>query len=139
MTALRSGDAATREVVLTDSDIVRHATDFGDTNPLHHDAAAARASQFGDLIASGAHLTALLTGFLAAFATSRGPGVGLEVAYQFHRAARPGDTLRMRWEVVEVARSAKLGGDILSLAGDMRDQRGTVLVRGSAKVLSREM
>ena len=137
---LQVGDSAVRDVLLTADDIVRHATEFGDTNPLHHDDALARASRFGALIASGAHLTALLTGLLGAFTTSRGPGVGLEVSYQFHRAARPGDALRLRWEVVGVAPSAKLGGDVLSLAGEIREQRGgVILVRGLAKVLNREL
>ena len=132
---LNVGDHASRDVELTRADVVRVAAELGDTNPLHHDEAAARSSRFGGLIASGAHLAGLMSGFLAEFTTSRGPGVGLEVAYQFHRAARPGGALRMRWEVVAIAHSAKLRGEVLSLAGEMRDGRDVILVRGSAKVL----
>jgi acyl dehydratase len=134
---LRVGESALREVTLTAEDIARHAAAFGDTNPLHHDEAAARASAFGGLIASGAHTAALLTGFCAGFTTSRTPALGLEFSYQFRRAARAGDLFRMRWEVVAVERSEKLGGEIVTLAAEARDGEGRVLVTGTGKVLAR--
>ncbi len=135
---LRVGDAADREVPLTAEDIVRYAALCGDTNPLHHDEAAARRSRFGGLIASGAHTLALLTGFCAAFTTSRAPCVGLEFSYQLRRAARAGDVLRMRWEVVGVERSERLAGEVATLRGEIRDQGGALLVAASGKVLARE-
>jgi acyl dehydratase len=135
---LRVGDSADREIPLTAEDIVRYATLCGDTNPLHHDEAAARRSRFGGLIASGAHTTALLTGFCAAFTTSRAPCVGLEFSYQLRRAARAGDVLHLRWEVVAVERSDKLAGDLFTLRGEMRDQTGALLVGASGEVLARE-
>ncbi len=135
---LRVGDFEVREVPLTAEDIVRYATLCGDTNPLHHDEAAARKSRFGGLIASGAHTIALLTGFCAAFTTSRAPCVGLEFSYQLRRAARAGDVLHMRWEVVGLEPSEKLGGDLITLRGEIRDQGGALLVGASGKVLARE-
>ena len=135
---LRVGDFAVLEVPLTAGDIVRYATLCGDTNPLHHDEAAARASRFGGLIASGAHTIALLTGFCAAFTTSRAPCVGLEFSCQLRRAARAGDVLHLRWEVVAVEASEKLGGDLITLRGELRDQGGALLVDASGKVLARE-
>ena len=135
---LRVGEFAVREIPLTAEDIVRYATLCGDTNPLHHDEAAARSSRFGGLIASGAHTLALLTGFCAAFTTSRAPCVGLEFSYQLRRAARAGDTLRMRWEVVAVEPSAKLGGDLVTLRGEIRDKGEALLVTASGKVLASE-
>jgi 3-hydroxybutyryl-CoA dehydratase len=135
---LAAGDAATKELVLTAEDVSRFAAALGDTNPLHHDAAAARASRFGGLIASGAHTTALLTGFCAAFTTSRRPAVGLEFSYELRRAARAGDAFRMRWEVVAVERSDKLGGDVVTLAAEARDGQGRLLVTGRGRVLARE-
>lgn len=135
---LRVGEFAVREIPLTAEDIVRYATLCGDTNPLHHDEPAARSSRFGGLIASGAHTLALLTGFCAAFTTSRAPCVGLEFSYQLRRAARAGDTLRMRWEVVAVEPSAKLGGDLVTLRGEIRDKGEALLVTASGKVLASE-
>ncbi len=135
---LRVGDAATREVALTPEDVSRFATLLGDTNPLHHDEAAARSTRFGGLIASGAHLTGLLTGFCARFTTSRTPALGLEFSFRLRRAARAGDVFRMRWEVVAVERSDKLAGDLVTLAAEARDGEGRVLVTGKGKVLAKE-
>jgi len=134
---LAVGDAAAREVILTAEEISRQAAALGDTNPLHHDEAAARASRFGGLIASGAHTIALLTGFCAGFTTARTPCVGLEFSYQLRRAARAGEAFRMRCEVVAVDRSEKLGGDLVTLAAEARDGEGRLLVTGVGKVLAR--
>ncbi|HEX9290002.1 MAG TPA: MaoC family dehydratase [Anaeromyxobacteraceae bacterium] len=134
---LQRGDAEEKELLLTAGDIVRWATLSGDPNPLHHDEAVARASRFGTLIASGGHLVALLTSFCAAFTTARGPGLGLEFSYQLRKAARAGETLRLRWEVTAVERSEKLGGDLVFLDGEIRDGRGTLLVAGKGKILSK--
>ena len=133
---LRVGDSEAREILLTAEDVVRYAALCGDTNPLHHDEAAARASRFGGLIASGAHTLALLTGFCAAFTTSRAPCVGLEFSYQLRRPARPGDVLHLRWEVVAVEPSERMGGDVVTLRGQMRDQHGALLVGASGKALA---
>jgi acyl dehydratase len=131
------GDAEARQVLLTADDIRRFATLSGDPNPLHHDEPTARASRFGGLIASGAHLAALLTGGCAGFTTPRGPCLGLEFSYQFRKAARAGETLRLSWEVTAIEPSEKLDGDVLTLRGEIRDASGTLLVAGAAKVLSR--
>ena len=135
---LAVGDVATREVLLGAEEIARMAAALGDTNPLHHDEAAARASRFGGLIASGAHTLALLTGFCAGFTTSRAPALGLEFSYQLRRAVRAGDLFRMRWEVVAVEPSEKLGGDVVTLAAEARDGEGRVLVTGTGRILVKD-
>jgi 3-hydroxybutyryl-CoA dehydratase len=135
---LKVGDSAARELVLSAEEISRQASAFGDTNPLHHDEAAARASAFGCLIASGAHTIALLTGFCAGFTTPSTPALGLEFSYRLHRAVRAGEPFRMRWEVVAVERSEKLGCELVTLAAEARDGAGRLLVTGTGKVLAKE-
>jgi acyl dehydratase len=135
---LRPGDGAERELLLTREDVVRLARELGDPNPLHHDLEAARASQFGDLIASGGHLIGLLTSFCAAFTTPRGPGLGLGFSYELRRAARVGSRLRLRWKVVSVSRSERPRGDLVVLTGEIRDGEERLLVRGEGRVLMRE-
>ena len=132
---LAVGDVATREVLLGAEEIARQAAALGDTNPLHHDEAAARASRFGGLIASGAHTLALLTGFCAAFTTARAPALGLEFSYQLRRAVRAGDLFRMRWEVLAVEPSEKLGGELVTLAAEATDGEGRLLVTGTGRIL----
>src|SRR2546429_9285081 len=50
---MRIGDRFGKEVAFTEDSIRQFATYVGDSNPLHHDQAAAAASSFGWLIASG--------------------------------------------------------------------------------------
>lgn len=133
------GDTAEREVFLTAEEIVRYATELGDPNPLHRDEGAALQSRFGNLIASGAHLAALLTAALAAFTWSRGPSLGLGLNCQFRRAARAGQVLRIAWRVVAIERSAKLGGDVVTFDGAIRDGNDQVLVQASGTVLVGEV
>jgi acyl dehydratase len=136
--AFRVGDATAREVVLTAEDVRRYAALLGDTNPLHHDEAVARASRFGGLIASGAHLAGILSAFCAAFTSSRVPVVGLDFRFHFRKAARAGEAITMRWEVAKVVPSAKLGGDLVTLAGEIRDGHGALLVAAQGTVLAKE-
>jgi len=134
----RPGDAYARTVTLTAEEIGRFASLSGDTNPLHHDEAHARQSSFGGLIASGAHLAALLLGTLAGQVTRETPSVGLDFSLQFRRAARAGDTLAIRWEVTAVAQSERLRGDLVTLTCEARNQAGQVVATGSGLVLARE-
>ncbi len=135
---LRPGDHAEQERLLTREDVVRLATELGDPNPLHHDEAVAARSRFGGLIACGGHLVGLLTSACAAFTTSHGPGVGLAFSYQLRRAARAGTRLRLRWEVLSVERSERPRGELVRLAGSIRDEDGVLLVSGEGSILARD-
>ncbi|HTT72176.1 MAG TPA: MaoC family dehydratase [Anaeromyxobacteraceae bacterium] len=137
--ALRPGDRAERELVLTREDLMRLASELGDPNPLHHDEALARASRFGGLIASGGHLIGLLTSFCAAFTTPYGPSVGLAFSYELRRAARAGARLVLSWQVVSVAPSTRPRGERVVLEGQIRDGEGALLVSGRGEVLMREV
>lgn len=135
---VRPGDRYERAVTLTADDIGRVATLTGDTNPLHHDEAHARATAFGGLIASGGHVAALCMGSLANQITRVTPSVGLDFSFQLRKAARPGDTLTVLWEVEEVKPSERLRGHVISLALTARNQAGEVVVTGRGLVLGRE-
>jgi len=137
-TTLEPGDHAQKELLLTRDEVVRMAAELGDPNPLHHDQVAAARSRFGGLIAAGGHLIGLLTGFGAAFTSAHGPCVGLGFSFELRRAALAGTTLRLRWEVLSVERSERLRGEVVALAGEIRDAAsGVVLVTASGKVLAR--
>ena len=131
---LHPGDHAEQELLLTREDVIRLATELGDPNPLHHDEAVAVRSRFGGLIACGGHLTSAC----AAFTTAHGPGVGLAFSYQLRRAARAGTRLRLRWEVTSVQPSEKLRGEVVHLAGSIRDGEGALLVSGEGSILARD-
>ena len=98
----RVGDEFLGEpVYFSEREIVDFARRY-DPQPFHVDPAAAGASPFGGLIASGIHSFAALWGGMmrAGFLNGRGVGSpGIEV--QWLKPVRPGDTLTMLARVVE--------------------------------------
>ena len=100
----------TRSLRLTADDIVAFATDY-DPQPMHLDAAAAKASFFGDLVASGWHVLSL-TMRLAVEARPFGdsPLIGMGVnEIRFLRPAPPGIEIAVRLTLDET-RARKAGG-----------------------------
>lgn len=107
----------------------------GDTNPLHHEQAAAGASRFGGLIASGTHTSALLLGLTAEHFSQRGSVVGLGFGVEFLRAVRADARVRIEWEVRAVQDRGPGRGQVLELAGRMADADGAVCVSATGRVL----
>jgi acyl dehydratase len=97
-------------MTLTEADIIGFARQW-DPQPFHVDATYAGKSPFGGLIASGLHTMAVTLrlwldqGVLRACSLGS-PGLG-EV--QFVRPVRPGDTLRVMTDIVELRPSASKG------------------------------
>jgi acyl dehydratase len=118
------------EVRVTEAEILDFARRY-DPQPFHVDEAAARASVYGGLIASGWHTCALFMrlladGLLNHTVSLGSPGVE-EVRWQ--RPVRPGDTLRGSVEVVE-HRSSRSKPDraILVSRGTLTNQDGEVVL-----------
>ena len=106
--------SATRTV--TREDIVDFARTF-DPQPFHLDEAAAAASRFGGLVASGWHTAALTMRLLVESLPLAGGLVGAGGELSWPRPTRPGDVLRAVSEVVSVTPSRS------------KPDRGTVLLR----------
>lgn len=90
-----------------------------DPQPFHLDSAAAAASIFGDLTSSGWHTTAVTMRLVVESGVLRKTGIlgsGID-DLRWLAPVRPGDTLRVRGEIVERIRS------------DRRPGRGTLRVR----------
>lgn len=99
--APRVGDRAQRTRSVTARDIELFTEISGDRNPLHYDAAAARASRFGEIVVQGGVTSAILNAVVAE--DLPGPGtVFLAVSWSFKAPVRPGDTITGVVEVVEV-------------------------------------
>ncbi len=106
---LKPGDRfAGGPLTVTAEDIVAYARQF-DPQPFHLDAEAAKDTVFGGLAASGWH-TAGLT--MRMIVTGDGQleggfvGMGVE-EIRWPKATRPGDTLRIESEVLEIRPSGK--------------------------------
>lgn len=90
----------------TESEIVEFARQF-DPQPFHLDHEAAAKSMFGGLIASGWHITAklmrlLVDELLLKSASMGSPGID---QIRWLKPVRPGDTLSVRMQVIEVVPS----------------------------------
>lgn len=95
-----------REITLDAAMIKAFAAQF-DPQPQHLDEAAAERSFFGGLVASGWHTAALTIKLIVQSELRIAGGLvgsGLD-EFQWYRPARPGDTLHVEFEVLEVRQS----------------------------------
>jgi acyl dehydratase len=135
MAAPLTGARMERDLLLDAEAIRAGARLVGDMNPLHHDEAFAARSRFGELIASGAHTSALLAGMLSnGFGNEADDGrpmVGVDYSVQFRGPVRVGRRMRMEWLVF--AHETRRSGVLVRLRG------GIVDVETAATALSAEM
>ena len=111
----------TRTHTLTADEIVAFARQF-DPQPFHTDEHAAAKSLFGGLAASGWHTAAISMRLLVESGTPLAGGlIGLGGEISWPRPTRPGDTLRVESEVLEVTPSRS------------KPHRGTVTLRNETK------
>lgn len=121
-------------VTLSAKDIIDFAREF-DPQSFHVDPDAAARGQFGGLIASGWHTTAvmmrLLAGhYLSSVASLASPGVD---ELRWVAPVRPGDTLRLRATVVEGRRSrSKPDRGMVRTAIELLNQRDEAVLRLTA-------
>ncbi|MCU0868457.1 MAG: MaoC family dehydratase [Burkholderiales bacterium] len=117
-------DLGTRAVVR--DEVIAFARDF-DPQPFHVDDAAAKASMFGGLIASGWHTCAMVMRLMVDSQLSRtaslgSPGVD---SLRWLQPVRPDDTIRARVTVLDKRRSASrptLG--LVRFRWEVENQRG---------------
>lgn len=94
--------ASTTSVTLTEADIIAYAKQF-DPQPFHTDPEAAKSTFFGGLAASGWHTAALSMRLLVDSSLHIAGGhIGAGGEISWPRPTRPGDTLRVVYEIVEV-------------------------------------
>jgi acyl dehydratase len=121
---------------LDEAQIKDFAAQF-DPQPFHLDAAAARASLFGGLAASGWHTAAITMRLLVQGGLPVAGGIvgaGCEVAWP--RPTRPGDVLQVDSEVIEVRPSqSKPERGMVTMRSETRNQHGDVVQVMTAKMV----
>ncbi len=122
-------------------DIARFAELTQDRNPVHHDRAAAQRAGLADVIASGQHTSALMSGLAASHFSRRDDGVPREMLclnfnFSYKAPIFAEHDVALEWTVAATEWSASLGGVIAQLDGRAVVSnapaviaRGTVLVR----------
>ena len=99
-----------------------------DPQPFHLDEEAAKASLFGGLAASGWHTAALTMRMLVESVPLADGLVGAELQLAWPRPTRPGMTLRLTSEVMEIVPSrSKPHMAIVTMRNETRDQDGNLL------------
>lgn len=122
---------------VTEDEIVRFAREF-DPQPFHIDRAAADASFFGGIIASGWHTCSLamrliVDGFLSQAASMGSPGVD---AVRWKKPVRPGDRLTLFATTIAAKASAtKADRGILTSDMEFIDQHGDVVMTMTAMTM----
>ena len=109
------------------SQIKRFAAEF-DPQPFHLDETAAEKSLFKGLAASGWHTAALTMRMLVDSVPLEDGLVGAELEIAWPKPTRPGMTLRVFSEIMEIKPSrSKPNMAIVTLRNETRDQDGDVL------------
>jgi acyl dehydratase len=116
--------------------IKEFATEF-DPQPFHLDEAAAQASIFKGLAASGWHTAAIAMRLLVTGGLPFANGiVGLGGEISWPRPTRPGDVLRVESEIVEITPSrSKPQQGVVTVRSTMLNQNGEAVYLFNAKVL----
>ncbi len=94
--------------ILSEAEIVAYAL-ANDPQPMHTDPVLAKSGPFGGLVASGWQIAALsMRLFIQSGGYGKTPVVGLGIEeLRWLKPVRPGDTLTVEREVIEVTRSEK--------------------------------
>lgn len=123
------GDSGEREFAVTDAVLEHFAEACGDRNPIHFDDHYAAGTRFGGRIAHGM----LTAGFISSVLANDLPGpgtvyLGQEIA--FKAPVRPGDTVRVRVELVELHERGRAVFATTAWVGEtlVADGRATVLL-----------
>ena len=123
---LEVGQRFTSETYTVDAGKIKQFAAEFDPQPFHLDEAAAEASVFRGLAASGWHTASIAMSLLVGSLPLAGGIVGLGGEISWPRPTRPGDILYLESEIVEIAPSRS------------KPDRGVVTLRGTTFNQKRE-
>ncbi len=138
---VRVGERIEHVARFTREEISRFALLTLDSNPVHHDREAARQAGLSDVIASGQHTSALMSGLAATYFSRADDGVArsmlcLNFNFAYREPIFAESDVTMRWVVASTEWNTSLDGVIAQIEGNAAIAnalaviaRGTVLVR----------
>jgi acyl dehydratase len=117
---------------ITESDVVAFAGLTGDYNQIHTDLEFSKSTPFGQRVAHG--LLCLSIGMGLATRTGFIEGTVLAfreiVTWKFVKPVYIGDTIHIELEVTETKEIRRLGGGLIQIKADIKNQHGDVTARG---------
>ena len=120
---------------LSEDEIKAFAAAF-DPQPFHLDEQLARGTLFGGLAASGWHTAAITMRLLVDLGIPAGGLIGMGGEIAWPRPTRPGDTLRVASEVLEVTPSrSRTDRGTVSIRNETRNQRGEIVQEFTGKLI----
>jgi acyl dehydratase len=132
-------DSATRTV--TEADVVNFACLSADFNRLHVDAEYAKGTAYGQRLAHGLLVLAVMSGLVTRMQLNHHlePSLMglLDIQCRFPKPTFIGDTLRVRVEVAEKTATSKPDRGVVAFRRQVINQRGEVVVEGIWKLLVR--
>jgi len=117
---------------ITESDIISFAGLTGDYNQIHTDQEFSKNTPFGQRVAHG--LLCLSIGMGLATRTGFIEGTVLAfreiVNWKFIKPVYIGDTIHVELEVMETKEIRRLGGGLIQIKAEIKNQQGDVTARG---------
>ena len=134
---LRVGQRFTSGTYIMDAAKIKEFAAEFDPQPFHLDESAAQASVFKGLAASGLHIAAVAQRLLATGGLPLAGGiVGLGGEIAWPKPTRPGDTLHVESEIVEITPSrSKPDQGIVTVRSAVINQEGEAVYLLTAKLL----
>lgn len=122
---------------VTEADIVAFAALSGDYNRIHTDDPYAVESPFGRRVAHGLLGLAIASGLAVRTGILEGTVLAFREIeeWKFSLPVQIGDTIHAVIEVDEVKAMARLGGGLVGLTFDVRNQNNETVMKGRWKVL----
>ncbi|MEM7531510.1 MAG: MaoC family dehydratase [Chloroflexota bacterium] len=129
------GQRFSKEMTLTTESVKTFAEAAGDLNPVHHDADYAATTRYKRIIASGTQTSSLMMGLTATYFSQHGSTVGLGFEMRFRLPIYADETIFIEWEIISVTPKERLGGNIVSIAGTLKNEAGAIAVEATASLL----
>jgi len=137
---VRAGECIEHVASYSREEIARFAMLTLDVNPLHHDREAAIRAGQRDVIASGQHTSALMSGLAASYFSREGDGIPrsmlcLNFNFAYREPIFADAQVTLSWRVASTEWNSKLDGVIAQLEGQaLVDDAPSVIARGTVLV-----
>lgn len=118
---------------VTEADVVAFAGLSGDFNQIHTDAFYSQHSPFGQRVAHGLLVTAIASGLTVQTGIIEGTVIAFREIkdWTFVKPVLFGDTVHVVAEVMEAKAFRRLGGGLVAIALDVKNQADETVIKGT--------